>query len=383
MVNLQKISTDLLVIGGGAAGLCAAIEAQERIKRILILTKGPIFRCGSTFANINGRWGITWASNIRESIYLEKRINQLSCGTNEPELTQILVRESSSAYEQLCAWGVRFVSGEKGEKNRVCPCFCDVPLASVIDSCGQFAECIKAKLDYSRVSILSYVTVTDIITKSGKFHGIIAKYKDKEKFIINAKAAVLATGGNASCQPMHITEPGLTGDGYRLLESVGIKLSNMEFIQWVWEDVSFSASRFQAYRLTDPNFSFYSSDGEKIPLDNIDPELFMQRRSHVPISNLQPDKVIDELLLSKCKTGKAIRVINRHTGKVENHILPHAQACNGGVVIGPNGETPLPGLFAAGEVTTGMHGGDRVGGMMITNCIVFGRRAGKACREVI
>lgn len=49
-----------------------------------------------------------------------------------------------------------------------------------------------------------------------------------------------------------------------------------------------------------------------------------------------------------------------------------------GVEIGCNGETPVAGLYGAGEVTTGMHGGDRVGGMMITSALVFGRRAGLA-----
>ncbi len=93
--------------------------------------------------------------------------------------------------------------------------------------------------------------------------------------------------------------------------------------------------------------------------------------------------MVDEIMFSLDRHGRGIEVINRQTGRCEYIILPFVQANNGGVIIGEYGETKLPGLFAAGEVTTGMHGGDRIGGMMIANCLVFGTRAGRAAADFI
>ncbi len=387
MNHIEKIHTDLLIIGAGAAGLSAAIAAQRKVNNILIISKGRPFQSGSTFANINNQWGVTFAENETEQEYLENRINSISKGTNVPYLSRILVQESCSAFEMLHSWGVEFKKDKNGKMSRVAPCFCTEPLAAIIKACKQFAESCKKQIDWDRVKLLPETKAEKLIVKSGNLSGITARHKNKTTINIEAGAAVLATGGNASVFKHHITEPGLTGDGYKLLKDIkneaAVRFSNMNFQQQVWEDISFPKKRFPVSCLWKPGYLFRSKDGEIARLDTLDTAILHGRMTHVPISNLQQDRQVDEILLGLCRRHRAIEVFNSETGQCEYRILPFVQASNGGVVIEENGETTLPGLFAAGEVTTGMHGGDRVGGMMITNCLVFGKRAGEAAAALV
>ncbi len=386
MHHIEKINTDLVIIGAGAAGLSAAIAAQQKIKNVLIISKGRLFQSGSTFANINNQWGITFAENETEGDYLENRINSISKGTNVPYLSRILVKESCSAFEMLLSWGVEFQNGKDGKINRVAPCFCTEPLAAIIKSCKQFAESCNRQIDWERVKLLPETKAEKIIIKSNKFTGINASHKN-QLIKIEARTAIIATGGNASVFSHHITEPGLTGDGYKLLEDIKhealIRFSNMNFQQKVWEDISAPKKRFRLSCLWKPEYLFRSTEGKTASLDTLGTAVLRKRMTHVPISNLQQDRIVDEILLSLDRHGRGIEVINRQTGRCEYTILPFVQANNGGVITGENGETALPGLFAAGEVTTGMHGGDRIGGMMIANCLVFGTRAGRAAADFI
>ena len=386
MHQIEKINTDLVIIGSGAAGLSAAIAAQRKVKNILIISKGRPFQSGSTFANINNHWGITFAENETERDYLENRINSISKGTNVPYLSSILVQESCSAFEMLLSWGVKFKKDKNGKISRVAPCFCTEPLAVIIKSCKQFAESCKRQIDWERVKLLPETKAEKIIVKSGKFTGINASHKN-QPIKIEARAAVLATGGNASVFRHHITEPGLSGDGYKLLEDIKhkalIPFSNMNFQQKIWEDISVPKKRFRLSCLWKPEYLFRSAEGKTARLDTLGTAVLRKRMTHVPISNLQQDRIVDEIMFSLDRHGRGIEVINRQTGRCEYIILPFVQANNGGVIIGEYGETKLPGLFAAGEVTTGMHGGDRIGGMMIANCLVFGTRAGRAAADFI
>lgn len=108
------------------------------------------------------------------------------------------------------------------------------------------------------------------------------------------------------------------------------------------------------------------------------------RSSHVPISNLQPDRMVDDFYLYHIphfKNEFSISVIDKENSVVEFKILPYYQVSNGGIQISTWGETGIENLYAVGEVTGGMHGGDRVGGMMICSAIVFGKRVANKILE--
>lgn len=376
---METLRSDLVIIGAGATGLRAAITAQTQLKRIVVLNKGPLFASGSTFNNRNNQWGITFATSDRQGEELLRTINTISGGTNDPGLSRILVDESRQAYQDLRDLGVRFTSDSQGKLLRIPPCFHPQPLAAVITSCDQAGRAFASRLDHSRLLLLEHTRVRQLLIHDNTIRGLLASSRLKT-FKIDTPTILLATGGDSAVFTPNIVEPGLTGDGYNLLKEAGIPLSNMEYRQRVWEDVDRRKPRFSVSSLWEGRHVFRTAEGE--PLDIPTPEEVTRigRNNHVPISNLQNDRYIDELLIRHITSNpaSAIQVYRRGEDQPCHHIYPHVQACNGGVKISAHGETGINGLFAAGEVTTGMHGGDRVGGMMITATQVFGRRAALA-----
>jgi L-aspartate oxidase len=380
---VKEQNCNLLIIGAGAAGLSAALAAQKQTGNIIILSKGPFLASGSTFRNRNNRWGITFAENDCEQDLLFDAVTNVSKGTNDLELSRLLVQESAAAFRMLRGWGVDFL--QQGDTLlRVSPCFCFDPLAAIINDTEQFAGTIERQIDWERVTVLSGTAATGLKLTGNRINGVLASREGKE-ITINAKAVILATGGAGGLHQNSITEPGLTGDGHGLLTRAGIELHNMQFEQWAWEDVSPNAPRFSFSAFFDERYSFCSADGVPLPFPPDDPELLAERRNHVPIGNLQADRQMDQVLLDHLtsESESAIRVYDRQSGKLINRIYPHFMANNGGIKIGPDGETGIDGLFAAGELTTGMHGADRIGGMMMASCFVFGRRAGLAACEYL
>ncbi|MFZ5758378.1 MAG: FAD-dependent oxidoreductase [Thermodesulfobacteriota bacterium] len=378
---MESLRSKLVIIGAGLAAMTAAITAQKKINDIVLIDKGNIFSSGSTFHNRNRCWGITHAVDDQEKDLLFQAIQQISRGTNNARLSHILVEESSSAFRQLESWGVSFLREATGMIKRVHPCFCPQPLAAIITSTDQVHRCLARRLARGNIRLLEKTAATKILLDQNRISGVLALSHGRE-IHISCRAAILACGGGAALFPHHIVDPGLVGDGYRLLDDLGIPLHNMEYRQWVWEDVSPMASRFQLSYFADGNHRFLDATDTEIPLPPKNSPLSQSRLGHVPISNLQPDKEFDSPLRTAAETS-AITVVRNSTGAVINHILPHVQVCHGGVLISENGKTGINGLFAAGEITTGMHGGDRIGGMMIANCLVYGRRAAEAASRLI
>ncbi|MFZ6028241.1 MAG: FAD-dependent oxidoreductase [Chloroflexota bacterium] len=374
--TLEWLKTRLVIIGAGLAAMTAALTAQEKINDIVLLDKGKIFASGSTFRNRNNCWGITYAVDDQEKELLLAAIRQISRGTNSPSLSRILVEESYDAFRQLRHWGAAFHRDPQGSIKRLHPCFCPHPLAAVITSTGQVHRSLAKRLARPGIRLLQKTAATALLLDGDHIAGLIAR-SGKHEIKISCQAIILACGGGAATFPHHIVEPGLTGDGYQLLHDLGIPLHNMEYRQSVWEDVSPALPRFQLGYFADGKHRFIDANNHEIPIPPPTSPLTRSRLTHVPISNLQVDREFDAPLLAASATSP-IKVVRKASGMLVNHILPHVQACNGGVLISEHGETGVGGLFAAGEITTGMHGGDRIGGMMITNCLVYGRRAAAA-----
>ena len=377
---MQTTSADLVIIGTGAAGVAAALAAQEFAAGIILLNKGESWRAGSTFCNRNRRWGITFADDDREKDGLLNTIQTISHGTNDPALSAILVEEAAAAHRFLEKAGVNFLRQDNGRLQRVPPCFHPQPLAAIIKDTGQCARALERRLDRGVVHYMACTRAREIQLRGRAVSAVVVERPDGLTRI-DTPTIILACGGDAALHHPNIVEPGLTGDGHQLLTDLDLPLTNMEYRQQVWEDIDPAAPRFSCAAFFDRQHYFTTAAGQPLALPDPESPVAISRRRHVPISHLQADRQFDEVLLrhlSASPATSAIHVYSQRTGTLVNRIFPHTQACNGGIKIGPHGETGIDGLFAAGELTTGMHGGDRIGGMMIASCLVFGRRAGRA-----
>lgn len=378
---METISVDLVIIGCGIAGLAALMTAQEKSNNILLVTKGKLFSSGSTFCNINGRWGVSYGKTDAEKTDILNTINSIACGTNIPTLSKILVEESYAAYKRLKKWGVCFLRDSSLVDIRYPACFLSRPVASVIESTRQFAEVIDSLVCRSRVTVMENTRAIELLVDNSSCLGCVLASEGKEIKVLS-KAVILATGGAAATYPFNIVEPTLIGDGYEMLKAIEVPLSNMEYVQRLWR----MSKRGSEDENSVPNClwdtSYMYADSKGSPLNNpkFSIELVASRNTHTVIANLWQDKVIDYFFLESIQENSSggIKVYSKETGRLAFEVLPYVQACNGGVVIGPNGETGIENLYAVGEVTTGMHGGDRLGGMMVTSALVFGHRAAQS-----
>ena len=123
--------------------------------------------------------------------------------------------------------------------------------------------------------------------------------------------------------------------------------------------------------------------GRALPFPEVEPRassLARERRGHCPYGHGLPDAALDRFVLDAADdmgvAGVAVRTAGGGEDRFRAALAAHAG--NGGAVVDDMARTTVPGLFAAGECATGMHGANRLGGAMVAACLVFGARAGRA-----
>jgi fumarate reductase (CoM/CoB) subunit A len=252
------------------------------------------------------------------------------------------------------------------------------------------------------LDILDEVFVTDYLMSGGRVAGAVAvDYKTGDFLVFKAKAIVVASGGAGRLFKITTNAAQDTGDGFGAAYRIGAKLVDMEMVQFhptgmVYPDSHKGQLVTEAVR------------GEGGLLTNIKKERFMQRydaklmelagrdvvaRSiateiiegrgtpqggvYLDVSHLQA-KVIEERLPSMLRQFRDVGVDIR---KEPMQVAPTAHHFMGGIVIDENAETTIPGMYAAGEVTGGIHGGNRLGGNALADTQVFGKRAGENAAE--
>jgi len=199
--------------------------------------------------------------------------------------------------------------------------------------------------------------------------------KGGEPLAIRAAAVVIALGGPARLFERSIAGPDVPGTSYGLLAEAGAELAGAGFMQFQWAEAISQAS-FPVHTLAQPGAGVAGPDGNFRPLPPEVSQYAAKRSTHWPIAWGQPDAALDHALATHLD-DEGMVLVRTARGQILR-IAPHAQCGNGGARIAPDGATTVPGLYAAGECATGMHGADRVGGAMAAAALVFGSRAGTA-----
>jgi len=365
---------DVIIVGGGIAGVMTAISLQNSQLQVALVEKNNFLFSGSTFENINGRWGITYAKDKQEEDYLLNLINKVGQNKNINVLSRKLVTHSFKAFSDLRDLGIAFEM-DNNEIRRVAPCYADIPLASIICSVSQARETFEETINYNYVSIFSHSPVEKIISEDGHYSVCI---KNPEISKIKAKhGVVIACGGDIGLWQPNLVSDGLTGDGFRFADDLNLQLFNENCRQRIWDDVDGrKKAAFNPQMFFDKRYEFYDYKGKQIQLPE---HLFSFRKariSHAPIANSQPDRVVDEFFMQRIPHNKpdyAIVVKEKASGEIIDRILPFYQVSTGGILIDETGQTSRKGIYAVGEAAAGMHGLDRVGGMMICSSVVFAK----------
>ena len=373
---------DVLVIGSGAAGLRAAAAARETGAHVLVVSWGSPGKASATI--LSG--GVFAASREGESSasHLERTL-QAGRGLNQKSLVEVLVEEAPARLQELVGWGFDgvFHNGYLFSRGRA-PVWGE-----------KIIRCLVERNLALGSEFQSGLAVDDIRIEQGV--GLVTAYEKTSggRQSIGARAVVLATGGAGGLYARHDNPRGIVGEGYALALRAGAMLQDMEFVQFY--PLGLAEPGLPRYmvppRLGDHG-RLYNAAGESIyekygiderpaaekARDQLSQALFKEIYREGQEVWLDLTGVSEERWTSDPLSASPLGTIGKRCSAFRRplRVAPMAHHTMGGVCIDSRGATSVPGLFAAGEVTGGLHGANRMGGNALTETLVFGKRAGEA-----
>lgn len=405
----EVIQTDIAVIGSGGAGLFAVLKAKELRADldITLISKGAIGRSGCT-RMVQG--GFNAVLNEEDSI--EKHfLDTLSGGKylNDQELAWTLVNDAPKVIHDLeVKYGCFFDRDDTGRIKQ--KAFAGQSFDRTVhkgDLTGiEIMSRLREQLFRVEPRELEDVRALDLImSKEGSISGVSCLDVRTGEFIfVNAKCVIVATGGAATMYKIAAPAREKTGDGVAMCLRAGLKVRDMEMLQFHPTGLLAGESRMTGAVLEE------GLRGAGAFLKNASGERFMSRYDSERMERSTRDVVArasyTEIMSGRGTKGGGIYIDISHLGKDEVQrrfpgmvertrligsdlstgpveVSPTSHFAMGGVEIGIDCETSIPGLYVAGEDSGGTHGANRLGGNGVAESTVFGSRAGMACARAI
>ena len=395
--DLPHIFTEVLVVGSGAAGLRAAIEAASFAK-VLIVTKDKL-REGSTEYAQGGVAAVfaqqdSFDEHVRDTL-------ETGQGLSDPDVVRAIVSDGPDRIRELIAWGAQFDSEDGGlalaregghSQARIVHAKGDATGAEIEATLAARIQGIR------NIRVMANAFAVDLITDEGVCYGAVVHTRESGNMLVWARATILATGGCGRLFRETTNPDVVTGDGFGLAYRAGAALRDMEFVQFHPTTLYIAgASRAlisEAVR------------GEGAILRNSSGERFMP--NYDPDAELAPRDVVSRAIVCEMKRTGATNVFLDVTHMPPGHfaqrfpnihricsefdidvttdfipVRPSAHYMIGGVKVDLDGHSSIERLFAAGEVaSSGLHGANRLGSNSLLEALVLGRRAGRAAGEL-
>ncbi|WP_429885764.1 L-aspartate oxidase [Geoalkalibacter halelectricus] len=401
---MKKIQTDILVIGGGLAGLCAAIEARRAGREVLLLSKSRAGRSGSTIMAAGNISALSDSDEDSAELFAADIVRG-GRGIGDPRLALCLARESRATIGFLAECGIRFMHRENRLLRQMNPGH-SRPRTLTVEMTGYPVQTAGLALSLPLLAIAQNIGVrflenaqaVDIEVAGGRARGALILDGRGDFMQISASAVILASGGGGRLFSRTNNTNDVTGDGLALAYRAGAELRDLEFVQF------HPLMGIAPARIIFPTTLF--SDGAV--LRNRKGERFLLRICPEGETTATRDtmaRAIDDEVragqgidggVHLDLTGVATQIAqSRYRGLWE---LSARYGCDlsrmpvsvgvsvhflmGGVTIDEKAATTLPGLFAAGEVTGGVHGANRLGGNALMEAAVFGCIAGRSASQI-
>jgi succinate dehydrogenase flavoprotein subunit len=447
MVEVERHSYDVVVIGAGGAGLRAVIEARERGLKVAVVSKSLFGKahtvmaeggCAASMGNTNPKdnWKIHFGDTMRGGKFL-----------NNWRMAELHAKEAPDRVWELETYGAlfdRLKDGKISQRNfggHTYP-----RLAHVGDRTGlELIRTMQQKIvslqqeDYAevgdyeaRIKVFAECAITELLKDGDRIAGAFGYWRDSGKFVVfEAPAVVLATGGIGKSFKVTSNSWEYTGDGHALALRAGASLINMEFVQFhptgmVWPPSVKGILVTEGVR--GDGGVLKNSDGNRFMFDYIPPvfkgqyaeteqeadQWLKDNDSARRTPDLLPRDEVARAINSEVKAGRGsphggvfLDIASRLTPAEINRRLPSmyhqfmelagvditkepmevGPTCHyvmGGVEVDADtGAATVPGLFAAGECSGGMHGSNRLGGNSLSDLLVFGRRAGLGAADYV
>jgi succinate dehydrogenase/fumarate reductase flavoprotein subunit len=406
-VDLTRIAyeTDVLIIGGGGAGTAAALLAQENGARVIIATK---LRHGDA-NTMMAEGGIQVADQPGKDSPYYHYLDTIGGGhfANIPELVYTLVTHAPSVLRWLESLGAMFDKNPDGSfKVFHLGGTCRKRVHVAADITG--AEIMRTVRDEARnrkgIDVLEFVPAVELVlNEQGHCKGaLLYNLETEEYLLVKAKAVILATGGSGRLHIggfMTTNHYGATGDGLVLGYRAGIGVCLLHTTQYHPTGAIFpeqAEGLLISEKFRGAGAHLLNIDGnqfvfEREPRDACASSIIkecVEVGKGIPTPagkvGIWLDTPMVELLqgegsLVKNFVGK-YKIFKRYGIDITKEpilIYPTLHYQNGGLKFNEKGETAIPGLYAAGEVTGGVQGENRLGGNSLLDVLVFGRIAGR------
>ncbi len=388
--DLPHHVTDVLIIGGGLAGLRAALGTPEPL-RALVVTKDEVRESNSAYAQ-GGIAGVLdpedhFDDHIADTLAAGK-------GLCDAEVVAMVVREAPERIAELVRWGTHFdqangavaLTREGGHSH--------ARIAHALgDATGR--EVMRAVIGQAKgrpnVRLWQNSYTIDLLTQNGRCRGALVWDKTRGPALVWARATLLATGGAGQLYRESTNPPIATGDGHALAYRAGAEMRDMEFMQFHPTVLYIAGSsrhlltealRGEGAILRDRHGVRFMPQAhplaELAPRDDVSRAITAQmaRTQHpcvyLDLSHLDPTFIQGRFpgIAALCK-GFDLDITRDPIP-----VRPGAHYYMGGATVNLDGRTTLPGLWAAGEVTSsGLHGANRLASNSLLEGLVFGARA--------
>jgi succinate dehydrogenase/fumarate reductase flavoprotein subunit len=381
---MQHITSDVLVLGSGAAGLRAAIAVRLAGLDVCVVSKGKPGKstCTGFSAGVMAGAPDKSADDHRADTLRAGR------GINQRELLEFFVKDAPIRLEELMKWGAdaEFMDGYLFARGRA-------PVQG-----EALVRCLLSRNQELGTKFLGNILVTDLIIEDGAGGVLAFSEPAGEPVALTARAVILATGGSAALFMRNDNPKRMLGDGYRLAFEAGAVLQDLEFVQ------------FYPVCLAEPGLAPLVvpprlADRGRVVNDLGEDILEKYGIDERPAAEKARDRLSRVLFQEIYRYGREIRLdlvelteegwnkdpfsasmkhlLGERYGAMRRpmRVAPAAHFTMGGVKISPSGMSSLPGLFAAGEVVGGLHGANRMGGNALCETMVFGAVAGTSAAD--
>ncbi|MCZ2342846.1 MAG: L-aspartate oxidase [Bacteroidales bacterium] len=387
---------DVLVIGAGIAGIRAALAVPENLS-VLLVTKDRVTESNSSYAQ-GGIAGVLSPEDRFENHVEDTLI--AGAGLCDREVVERVVHEAPGEIEQLVKWGTQFdlenghlaLTREGGHSHRRI-------VHALGDATGH--ELMRAMIATARaarhVTIWDDTFTADLLTQDGQCVGAVVWRPGLGTVLVWAKQVILAAGGCGIVYRETTNPPVATGDGIAAAYRAGAELRDMEFMQfhptvlYVAGSARYlisEAVRGEGAYLRDIHGQRFMLDedprAELAPRDIVSQAIFrtMERTQHpnvyLDLSHLDPVMVRTRFP----GINRVCRGFGLDITKDRVPVRPGAHYMVGGVTVDKEGRTTLPGLWAAGEVTSsGLHGANRLASNSLVEGLVFGASCGRGAAD--
>ena len=404
----QVVTTDVLVVGGGGAGFRAAIGAREKGARVLLLSKGPLARCGATPMagadyTLDGKSLKALGHNGDPNDTPEKVFNDIVTQgfcLNNQRLVEQYVRSAPKCCKELIDWGINVTFSEE---------------RAIFTSGIGIMDALLKQARSVGVEMLEDTMVLDLLSQDGQVTGALGLDVRSGEFLrFQCKSAVMGTGGWHKAFWPNTGMRDLSGEGIAMAHRAGADIGNMEFITFccnvfyeppIWQGsiAPYVLGLLAGHRLT-------NSKGETF-LDAYDPYVVKVgtgtewNKSFISLATMKevragngfpggsihfsrgdvPWELVERwtsIMFPKWKY-KAMDLSQWGRMLKEGEPVKVGSAVeyfDGGIVVNERFETTLQGLYAAGECALGAFGSNRVFSA-ITEMLVQGADAGRNAGE--